>query len=240
MHVGLNTMLLLRRLFNEGDIDQAQSDKFLLSAQSFYKESLLYVLNKMDSKHDFWIHDVWINFFNRENAHWDDVNYFVERYESILNFDEYSYELLYDQFHEYKLVNENEIKLEEAIISEYDDGSKDYRMDAIWYMLNNLKSLVGNNSRFHLLFQVAKLILITPHSNSGIERVYSLVNKNKRQGTERNRLDIEGSLSSIFAVKLDRPESKFACYNYRPDESLLVSANKATRLYNEAHCSTSK
>ena len=143
MHVGFNTMLLLRRLFNEGDIDQAQSDKFLLSAQSFYKESLLYVLNKMDSKHDFWIHDVWINFFNRENAHWDDVNYFVERYESILNFDEYSYELLYDQFHEYKLVNENEIKLEEAIISEYDDGSKDYRMDTIWYMLNNLKSLIG-------------------------------------------------------------------------------------------------
>ena len=37
MYVGFNTMLLLRRLFNEGDIDQAQSDKFLLSAQSFYK-----------------------------------------------------------------------------------------------------------------------------------------------------------------------------------------------------------
>ena len=36
MHVGFNTMLLLRRLFNEGDIDQAHSDKFLLSAQSFY------------------------------------------------------------------------------------------------------------------------------------------------------------------------------------------------------------
>ena len=30
-----------------------------------------------------------------------------------------------DQFHECKLVNENEIKLQEAIISEYDDGFKD-------------------------------------------------------------------------------------------------------------------
>ena len=107
-------------------------------------------------------------------------------------------------------------------------------------MLNNLKSLVGNNSRFHLLFQVAKLILVTPHSNSGIERFYSLLNKNKEQGTERNRLDIEGSLSSILAAKLDRPESKFACYNYQSDESLLASAKKATRLYNEAHCSKSK
>ena len=49
----------------------------------------------MDLKHDFWIHAVWINFFNRKNAHWDDVNYFVERYESILNFDECSYEQHY-------------------------------------------------------------------------------------------------------------------------------------------------
>ena len=69
------------------------------------------------------------NFFNRENEHWNDVNYLVERYQPILNFDEYSYKLLYDQFHEYKLANENEINLEEAIISEYNDGSKDYRMD---------------------------------------------------------------------------------------------------------------
>ena len=125
-------------------------------------------------------------------------------------------------------MNENEIKLEEAIISEYHDGSKDYRMDTIWYMLNNLKSLVGNNSCFHLLFQVAKFILITPHSNSGIERIYSLVYKNKQQGTEHNRWDIEGSLPSILTVKLDRPESKFACCNYRPVESFLVSENKAT------------
>ena len=198
MHVGFNTMLLLRRLFNEGDIDQAQSDKFLLSAQSFYKESLLYVLNKMDSKHDFWIHDVWINFFNRENEHWDDINYFVERYELILNFDEYSYKLLYDQFHEYNVVNENEIKLEETIISEYDDGSKGYRMDTIWYMLNNLISLFRNNSRFHLLFRVARLILITPHSNSGIERVYSLMNKNNRR--PRLRAETFASLAISFHV----------------------------------------
>ena len=41
------------------------------------------------------------------------------------------YKLLCDQFHEYMLVNENEIKLEEAIICEYNDGSKDYCMDTI-------------------------------------------------------------------------------------------------------------
>ena len=29
MHVGFNSVLLLKRLFNEGDIDQDQADKFL-------------------------------------------------------------------------------------------------------------------------------------------------------------------------------------------------------------------
>ena len=105
MHVEFDTMLLLRRLFNESDNHQTQLDKYLLSPQNFYQQSLLHVLNKMDSKHDFWIQAVWINFFNRENVYWNDVNYFAEKYESILNFEEHSYKLLYDQFHEYKLVN---------------------------------------------------------------------------------------------------------------------------------------
>ena len=148
IQVGFNTTLLLRHLFNEADVDQAQSDKFLLNVQCFYKESISYILNKMNSKHDFWIHSVWINVFNRENAHWADVNYFIEKYKSIFNSHEHWCELLYDQFHEYKLVNENEVKLEEAIICEYDGGSNDHRIDTMWY----LKSPVGNNCRFHLLF----------------------------------------------------------------------------------------
>ena len=40
-----------------------------------------------------------------------------------------------------------------------------------------------------------------PHSDAGIEHMYALANKNKADGTDRNRLDIEGFLSSILAVK---------------------------------------
>ena len=99
-------------------------------------------------------------------------------------------------------------------------------MDTVWYVLNNLKSPIGNNSSFRLLFQVAKLILIMPYSNVTVERVYSLTKNNKQQGTECNHLDIKGSLSSILAIKLDRTESRFACYNFRADDSLLVSTKK--------------
>ena len=95
-----------------------------------------------------------------------------------------------------------------------------------------MKSSVGNNCRFHNLFAVAKIVLITPHSNVGIERVYSLVNKKSK-----GRLDIDGSLSNILAVKLDRSESSFKCYNYIPSEVLMGKAKKATKEYNDAHCS---
>ena len=90
-----------------------------------------------------------------------------------------------------------------------------------------MRSLAENNQRFELLFKVAKLILIIPHSNAGIERVFSLVNKNKSAGSDMNQLDIEGSLSSILAVKMERPESQEKCYYFKPSDELLNSAKKA-------------
>ena len=94
---------------------------------------------------------------------------------------------------------------------------------------------IGNESRFGLLFKIAEIVLIVPHSNACIERVYSLVNKNKRMGSERNRLDIDGSLASIIAVKLDRPESDAKCYEFVPGSELLCSAISAINNYNRLH-----
>ena len=82
----------------------------------------------------------------------------------------------------------------------------EYQMDTIWYHISEVKSVVGNKDLFFLLFQCALVVLLTLHSNASIERVFSLVNKDKSQGSSCNQLDIEGSLSSIFAVILDRPE----------------------------------
>ena len=134
-------------------------------------------------------------------------------------------------------MGEYEIDLSCAILTTYDDGTNDYRMDTVSYLLQEMKSSVGNNYRFHNLFEVAKIVLITPHSNAGIERVYSLVNKNKSEWSVRNRLDIDGSLSNILAVKLDGPEYPIKFYNYMPSETLIEKAKRATKEYNGAHCS---
>ena len=58
---------------------------------------------------------------------------------------------------------------------------------------------------------VAKIVLLIPHSNTGIERAYSFVNKNKEEGSERNRVGIDGSLPSILAVKMGLPKGCSEC-----------------------------
>ena len=78
------------------------------------------------------------------------------------------------------------------------------------------------------MFEVARIDLTIPQSNDGIERVFSLVNKNRNESSDRNRLDIERSLSLILTVKLERPESKEKCYLYKLDKELLRNAKKAT------------
>ena len=181
-----------------------------------------------------------MDFFRRDQAKWSDIEYFIERFGGILQYDEYEIERMYEEFVDYKSLTISELPddaLTDAVIQE-NEHTDEYRIDVIWYYMYQMKSPVGNNYRFRLLFNVARLVLVTPHSNAGIERVYALVNKNKAEGSDRNRLDIERSLSSILAVKLDQPEAFFKCYDFKPDAKLLAEAKKATTKYNNLHSVT--
>ena len=65
MNIGLSTLSLLKKLLNEGDINQADYNKVFQAARAFYKSSLKYILKKMTPQ-DFWINAVWIDFFERK------------------------------------------------------------------------------------------------------------------------------------------------------------------------------
>ena len=163
----------------------------------------------------------WIDFQPRQDAKWSHVEYFVEKYKRILQYDDYKVEKLFEKFNDFKFFSDSELSAavwEVAIVREYDDGWKEYRISTLWYHhIQQLRSLVGNKQRSELMFRIAKLILVTPNSNTGIERLFSLIKKNKSASSDRNRLDIEGSLSSTCAVKTERPSEKH-----------LNSAKKAT------------
>ena len=50
-----------------------------------------------------------------------------------------------------------------------------YRMDILWYYIANMKLPRSNAKHFKLLQKVAEIILIIPHSNAHLERLFSIV-----------------------------------------------------------------
>ena len=78
-------------------------------------------------------------------------------------------------------------------------------------------------------------MLITPHSNAGIERVFSLVNKSKPKGSDRNCMKINGTFTSIVSVKIGLSESACTCCNFNPGQKFFKSTEEPTRAYNEEY-----
>ena len=72
-------------------------------------------------------------------------------------FDDQEKERLYEEFIDYKTVAICELPdhaLTDAVIQE-NDVAHEHRIDVIWYDLFQMKSSVGNNYRFRLLFNAA-------------------------------------------------------------------------------------
>ena len=135
---GFSTKNLMDKMLREGDITQTQYNTCLRGAQAFYKEYLEYVLTKMDMLETLWSHACWADFSNRENSSWSDVEYFVNNFSSILQFDKQEMNLLYEQFVDFQTLSEEELPngaLADAIIKEFEDvdgkAQNEYRMNLI-------------------------------------------------------------------------------------------------------------
>lgn len=83
---------------------------------------------------------------------------------------------------------------------------------------------------FERLAAVAKLVLVLPHSNADAERVFSVVGLNKTK--TRNSLALDGTLSSIMAIKMANLEP---CFRWEPPSEVIKASKKATGQYNLAH-----
>ena len=164
-----------------------------------------------------------------------DVAYFIERFENLLPFQDYEpASTLEDEFIQYQLLNQKDIPQyvwNDAICST--SGEKDYyRMDKIWAHIASLKCSVTQTPKFEKLSKVAKLVLTLPHSNADEERVFNIVGHNKTE-TRRNRLRLEGTLSSILTLKR-AVFNQNPCYSYDPPSEVEKSSKSATYRYNTA------
>ena len=83
--------------------------------------------------------------------------------------------------------------------------------------------------RFNSLSKLAVLVFSMPHSNADLERLLSIVRKNKT--VERLTRKLDGTLSSILAMKSMYPECETPCFQFKPTKELLESSKKVTRFY---------
>uniref|UniRef100_A0A1X7UW26 HAT C-terminal dimerisation domain-containing protein n=1 Tax=Amphimedon queenslandica TaxID=400682 RepID=A0A1X7UW26_AMPQE len=178
-----------------------------------------------------------LNFDTRETAIFSQVEHFLNRYPTLLNFSSPSELLrLIEVFISFQLLERNDIPdrvWDSAIVSQQDDGGeirRYFRMDIIWSHISTMRSSDGS-FLYGRLAKVSLLVLVIPHSNA--EEVFSLITKNKTGF--RPSLKLDGTLSSIIQVKLANPEP---CHRYEPTKEFIGKAKTATMTYNKAHLSS--
>lgn len=74
-------------------------------------------------------------------------------------------------------------------------------------------------SQYKRLAQIAKLVLVLPHSNADDERVFSVMGLNNTK--TRNSLVLDWTLSSIMTVKVAGLEP---CFKWEPSNALIKAS----------------
>uniref|UniRef100_A0A1X7UKB6 HAT C-terminal dimerisation domain-containing protein n=1 Tax=Amphimedon queenslandica TaxID=400682 RepID=A0A1X7UKB6_AMPQE len=225
LHIGLVTRSLLRKLHDEVTSQIDKAAKYAISNLPLHDETLLSAQ--------------FLNFDTRETAIFSQVEHFLNRYPTLLNFSSPS-ELfsLSEDFTSFQLLERNDIPdrvWDSAIVSQQDDGGdirRYFRMVIIWSHISTMRSSDGS-FLYGRLAKVTLLVLVIPHSNAEEERVFSLITKNKTGF--RPSLKLDGTLSIIIQMKLANPEP---CHRYEPMKEVIGKAKTATMTYNKAHSSS--
>ncbi len=127
----------------------------------------------------------WLDFERRLEKSVNSFEYFVHRFSAF--FDGINIDKLNEEFVDYQLLSSNDIP------------SSIKKSANLWGYLRGVKEPGTSQTKFGLLFRVAKVVMTIPHSNAGEERIFSLINKNKTPS--RSSLKIGGTLSSLIFVK---------------------------------------
>ncbi|KAM4741391.1 uncharacterized protein FYW61_002881 [Anableps anableps] len=237
LDLGLTTKAALKKLNEAAEINLSNVSEFYKAARSFLRKATEFAVTKLPLNDPLLSHAVFVDFKKRLDCRLDDVLYFVRRYNHLLPFnDPKEQDNIGDEFLNYQAVEECEIPpavWKDALVRQSDDGvscSEHHRMDIIWAFLSDFRSGITDNLRFPRLMKVAQLVLCLPHSNADAERSFSLISHNKTD--TRNRLSLEGTLSSVMCIKMSNIEP---CFKYEPPAEMVRNSKFAAAVYNKKH-----
>ena len=169
----------------------------------------------------------------RDKAEWNQVELFIKKYSNQKFLQNVDNDLLLDEFVDYQSMCDDKIsadaRAEAEVVDRKDENENKiahYRIDVWWHYIPKIIVPGTCNRRFRLLPQVASLALVLPSINAGLERLFSVVRKNKID--MRSSLKLDGLLSSSLTTKTCNPEILNLHYKWRPDKDLLDLSKKAT------------
>lgn len=151
----------------------------------------------------------------------------LPRYKHLLPFeDPREQDRISDEFLEYQMLEETDIPDEvwKSTLVSVGEDDQYHRMDMVWAHLITQKNRVTGKEQFPRLGKVAQLVLCLPHSNADSERVFSTIGLNKTES--RNRLALDGTLSSIMCIKSSQIEP--CCFKYEPPAEMVKKSKSAT------------
>ena len=234
LFIGFTTKQRLEKLKREGEMSPSVEKKFFDGVRQSYEAATKSIFNKFPLNDDTPKHAQFVEFHDRMNAQFTDVEYFADRYSTVLQLTSEQCNALFDEFVDYQLLESTDILDDtwKATNVQVEEGEMQaVRPDAIRNFLASMKSADGCRPRYPNLAKVAKLVLVLPHSNAGEERLFSLVRLNKT--SYRSAVSLDGTLPSIMTVKTHLSDSST---KFDPPKELLEKAKKATKQYNIVHC----
>ena len=134
---------------------------------------------------------------------------------------------VFEEFVDYQSLNDeighNAWSEAELVDGKDEDGNKivHYRVDILWYYIASIR------------LPETSIRILHGISNASLERLFSIIQKNKTD--MQSSLKLDGTLSSILSIKSDNPESRTLCFKWRPDQDLLELSHKAAKAYNDEH-----
>ena len=99
-------------------------------------------------------------------------------------------------------------------------------MDILWWHPSNLTMPKSSAKRFKCLSKLAEIDLVLLHSNAEPEGLFNVVRKNKTDSRSSQKLD--GTLSSILAMKSKYFEFRSPCFKWEPDNEIIKCTKSAT------------
>ena len=211
--LGGTTKATLNRLLSEGDISQHKYDSFHTGAHLYFKDALQYIQNKFPIKNEVIHNSVWVDVEKRDKATWSNIEFFLLKYSNQTCMEGVDNDKVLEEFVDYQSLTDDEIGHNHWSEAEVVDGKDEddnktvpYCVDILWYYIASMRLSETSISRFKVLPRIAVIVLVLPHSNASLERLFSIIRKNKTD--MRSSLKLDGTLSSILSMKTHNPESR--------------------------------